>query len=243
MPVLLLLLLAGPLCADTLSDLRGTLERLKGLEAVRGRLSIQSWSRNGEGKKSKEKRSGGEVQVEDGPQGLRLGWTATQIQAARKDAQAKAVNPDAATPNLETLKALDAVEATRLLGYAEHLSLLLQGAQLLEERADSYQGKPARLLVLKPEVRMSAEDKEVIKRFEVSLKLWLGADGVPVAMEEAQAYKGSKFLISFTGTRNENLTFGRVGNRLVALQCTRSSSGSGMGMTNESKTVTTLAIY
>ena len=241
---LALLLLAAPaLFADTLSDLRGALEHLKGQDPVRAKVEIRTWNKNGEGKKSKERVSAGQVQVEDGPQGLRLGWTAAQMQSARKDAQAKAVDPEAATPNLETLKALDAAEASRLLSYADSLGLMLQGAQLLEDKPEAYQGKPARMLLLKPEARFSAEDKDIIKSFEVSLKVWVGPDGIPLGLEKTLRFKGSKFLISFRGSQAESTSLARVGNRLVAMQCTKETSGSGMGMTSQGKTVSNLTLF
>jgi hypothetical protein len=241
---LLLLLLAGPtLLADPVADLRVALERFKGLETVKGRVDIQSWNKSGEGKKLKERQSSGQVQVEDGPQGLRLGWTAQQIQAARKDALAKAANPEAATPNMESLRALDVADASRMLSYADHLGLMLQGAALLEDRPDTYQGKPARLLVLKPESRFSAEDKEVIKSFEASLRIWVGPDGVPVGLEEATSFKGSKFLITFKGSHSESTALGRSGNRLVALRSTKETTGSGMGMSTQGKVVASLTLF
>jgi hypothetical protein len=239
----LVLLVCPALFADPVADLRGTLERFKGMEAVKGRVDLQSWNKSGEGKKLKERQSSGQVQVEDGPQGLRLGWTAQQIQAARKDALAKGANPEAATPNLDSLRALDVADASRMLSYAEHLGLMLQGAILLEDRADTYLGKPARLLVLKPEARFSAEDKEVIKSFEASLKVWVGPDGVPVGLEEATSFKGSKFLITFKGSHSESTSLGRAGTRLVALRSTKETTGSGLGMSSQGKVVASLTLY
>ena len=239
----LLLLTSSGLFADPITELRATLEHFKGQEPVKGKVELQSWSKSGEGKKLKERQSTGLVQVEDGPQGLHLGWTAQQLQAARKDALAKALNPEAATPNLDSLKALDIAEAAEMLSYADTLLVNVQGAEVLEDRPDAYQGKPARLLVLKPASHMSAEDKETIKSFESSLKIWLGSDGVPLGLEESLNYKASKFLITFKGSKSSSITLGRSGHRLVALRSAKDNTGSGMGMSTQGKVVAVLTLF
>jgi hypothetical protein len=239
--VLFLLLPAG-LFANPVADLRASLERFRGQEPVRGRVEIQIWNRTGEGKKARERAGSGQMQVEDGPQGLRLGWTAPQMQAARQDALARAGNPEAAAPNLDCLKAVDAAEASRMLNFADYLEVLLQGAQVLEDRPEPYQGRPARLLVLKPEAHVSAEERDLIKSLEIRLKVWLGVDGVPLGLEESVAFTGSKFFLTFHGGHSESTTLARVGRRLVALRCTRESNASGMGLSTQGRVVANLVL-
>ena len=239
----LALLAALPCAADGLSDLRGTLSRLKGGEAIRAMATIQNWSQEGEGKKAHIKQSQSTVQLEDGPNGLRLGWTSSQVQGARKESQLKAMDPETATPNLDSLGALNGLNATAFLSPSDFLLQQLTGATVLEDKSDTWLGKPARLVVFKLDPAVGAEEKSMIKDRKETLKVWLDGHGVPLATEHAIAIKASKFLISFTANNREAHNLAVLGNRLVVQSETKESSGSGMGFSNTSKKVTTLSFY
>lgn len=239
----LLLLAALPCAADGLSELRGTLGKLQGSEAIHATAEIQNWSQDGEGKKARIKQTRSTVRIEDGPNGLRLGWTPAQIQAARKESQLKAVNPEAVTPNLDSLSALNGLGATTFLSQSDHLLQQLKGATLLEDRADGYQGKPSRLLVFKLDPVVSADEKSMVKDRKETLKVWLDDHGVPLATEHAMNIKASKFLISFTANNRQVRKLAVLGNRLVVSDETQENSGSGMGFSNTSKKVTALVFY
>lgn len=239
----LFLLAALPCAADGLADLRGVLSRLQGGEAIHAMAEIQNWRQEGEGKKARVKQSHSTVQLEDGPNGLRLGWTSTQIQGARKETQLKAADPDAATPNLDSLTALNGLSATTFLSQSDHLLQQLKGATILEDRSDASQGKPARLLVFKLDPAIGAEEKSMIKDRKETLKVWLDGNGVPMATEHVIAIKASKFLISFTANNREARKLAVLGNRLVVSSETQENSGSGMGFSNTSKKVTALSFY
>jgi len=239
----LFLLAALPCAADGLADLRSTLSRLQGSEAIRATADIQNWSQDGEGKKARGKQSRSSVQLEDGPNGLRLGWTSSQIQGARKESQLKTANPEAATPNLDSLSALNGLGATAFLSQGDHLLQQLKSATVLEDRLDTHLGKPARLLVFKLEKVVDAEEKSMVKDRKETLKVWLDDHGVPLATEHAVAIKASKFLISFTASNREARKLAVMGNRLVVQSETKENSGSGMGFSNTSKKVTALSFY
>jgi hypothetical protein len=237
------LLTALPCAADGLADLRGALSRLQGGEAIRATANIQNWSQEGEGKKARVKQSHNTVQIEDGPNGLRLGWTSAQIQSARKESQLKAKDPEAATPNLDSLSALNGLGATSFLSQGDHLLQQLNSATLLEDKADSCQGEPARLVVFKLDPAVGAEEKSMIKDRKETLKVWLDGHGVPIATEHMVFIKASKFLISFTANNRETRKLAVLGNRLVVRSETKESSGSGMGFSNTSKKVTALTFF
>lgn len=236
------LLAATALHADGLGDLRAALQRLQGREAIRARAEVNTTSLNGEGKKQKSRQSHGAVLLEEGPGGLRLGWTPEQMDAARAETRRKKADPEAATPNLDSLRALNAEDASEMLGAAPALLVKLTQAKVLEDRAEAYGGKPARLLHLQMEPALSAETRDVMKKYEQRLKVWLDADGTPLGAEESVDFKGSKFLISFGGTSKETSVFRKVGGRLVAERTTKETSGSGMGMSSSGKTVVALTL-
>lgn len=237
------LLATLPCAADGLADLRGTLARLQGGEAIHAMADIQNWSQNGEGKKARVKQSHSTVQIEDGPNGLRLGWTSLQIQNARKESQLKATDPEAPTPNLDSLSALNGLGATAFLSQSDHLLQQLKGATVLEDRPDTCQGKPARLVVFKLDPAVGAEEKSMIKDRKETLKVWLDDHGVPLATEHAAAIKASKFLISFIANNHQTCKLAVMGNRLVVSNETQENSGSGMGFSNTTKKMTALTFF
>ena len=239
----LLLITALPCAADGLTELRGTLAKLQGTEAIHAKADIQTWSQDGEGQNARIRQSRSTVQLEDGPTGLRLGWTSSQIQSARKEAQLKAADPEAATPNLDSLSALNGLGATDFLSQSDHLLQQLKGATVLEDRPDSYQGKPTRLVVFKLEKVVDTEEKSMVKDRKETLKVWLDDRGVPLATEHATAIKASKFLISFTANNREARKLAVLGNRLVVANETKENSGSGMGFSNTTKKVTALTFF
>jgi hypothetical protein len=228
--------------AEPLADLKGTLARFNGNEPISGRVEFQQISQGGEDKKGKSRQSQATIAVDAGPQGLKLGWSTAQLQAARREARAKQVDKDAATPNLDALSALSARDAAKLLDYADELDEQLTNAKLLEDRAGSWQGQPARLLRLKLPAPMNGEDAKMINSFEHEFQLWLGPDGVPVGLERNLSFKASKFLISFEGGEKETLQLGRVGTRLVVLDSRKEARGAGLGFSSSSSTHTVLRL-
>lgn len=238
------LVLPGVLqAADGLSELRGALGKLQGTEAIRAKADIQRWSRDGEGKKARTRQSRSNIQIEDGPGGLHLGWTPQQIAGARKESLVKAANPEAETPNLDALKALDGLSATSLISHADFLLQQLGSATLMEDRREIYQGRPARLLVFKLEPVLDAEQKSAVKSIEEKLKVWLDDHGVPLGTDHTLALKASKFLITFTVNNHDERKLVVLGNRLLVQSEIHEDSGSGMGMSGSSRKVTALSIY
>ncbi len=244
MRLLLLLLLAAPalLCADGLTDLRATLQKMQSDQPLRARVEIRTRRLGGESDKQKQSQAISAVLVESGPQGLILSWSPEQIKQSRKAAWAETANPDAPKSDLATLKALAAGEALNLLDAADPLRRGLEKAVLQEDRRDTYQGKPVRLLVIKVELGLDEEERKALKSSEAILKLWLDGDGVPLAMERDVQARFSKFLIGFRVHEHETREFQRAGGRLVVTRASKDSSGSGLGHSDESHTTTAVTL-
>lgn len=244
MKLLLLFLLAAPalLFADGLADVRATLEKLQSDQPLRARVEIKTRRLGGESDKQKQSQAISAVMVESGPQGLTLSWSPEQIKQSRKAAWAQTANPDAPESDLATLKALAAGEALNLLDAADSLRRGLEKAVLQDDKRDTYQGKPVRLLVIRVDLRLDEEERKALKSSEAILKLWLDGDGVPLAMERDIQAKFSKFLIGFRVHEHETREFQRAGGRLVVIRASKDSSGSGLGHSDESHTTTTVTL-
>ena len=244
MRLLLLFLVTAPalLFADGLADVRATLQKLQSDQPLRARVEINTRRLGGESDKQKQSQAISSLIVESGPQGLTLSWSPEQIKQSRKAAWTQTANPDAPKSDLATLKALAAGEALNLLDAADPLRRGLEKAVLQEERRDTYQGKPVRLLVIKVDLGLDEEERKALKSSEAILKLWLDGEGVPLAMERDIQARFSKFLIGFRVHEHETREFQRAGGRLVVTRASKDSSGSGFGHSDESHTTTTVTL-
>lgn len=231
----------SPLRADTLSDLKARLGKLKGSEPLRASVERQIWSRSGDEKKPVVTQGKATAWVEENPQGLKLFWSRDQIHQAAQEAKAREADPEKTTPTREAMSSLDALGFDDYFNSAAKMLLDLDQATLTEERTDTFDGKPARLLILKLAPRLSQRDRKYIKELEAGAKLWLDGEGMPVAAEDSVKVKGrAMMVITFASEQKNQFRFTRIGNRLVTLHHQFESSGSGGGESGQNKRVTTL---
>jgi len=236
------LLLAGSLLqADTLTDLKTALTRLNGQEALKASMDYAFWSKQGDDKKPIITEGKATTLVEDGPQGLKMSWNRAQIQTASQEARLQAKDPEKKGTTRRAIEALKAIEVSEYLNGAEELLRTLEQSQLLEEKGETWQGKPAKLLQFKLVPKLSKQDQKYVKEMEATAKVWVGADGMPLAAETQVHTKGRALLvISFEQQQKETYQFTRVGNRLVVTHHTKENSGSGGGERGQSKSVVTV---
>ncbi len=241
---LLSLLLLGSLAqADTLSDLKGLLPRLNGAEPIKATVDYQFWNRQGDDKKPLITEGRATTQVEDGPQGLRMTWSRNTLQAAAQEAKAKALDPEKKTPTRRALEGVKALEVSDYLNGADELLRTLEQSQLVQERLDTWEGKPAKLLQLKVTPKLGQQERKYIKEMEATARVWVSSEGLPLAAETEIRMKGRALLvISFEQHQKEAFQFTRAGNRLVVLRHAQESSGSGGGEKGQTKTVMSLSL-
>ncbi|MCE1204983.1 MAG: hypothetical protein LWW79_10305 [Holophagaceae bacterium] len=237
-----LLSLALPLGANGLDDLRSSLQKLQGSEPVKATLDHSFWRQTMDDKKPTVSQGKVTAQLEDGPQGLKVAWGRGTLQQAAKELAAQEREPDRPAPTRIALRNVDPLEVGESLNHAEALLRDLAQAQIQEEKTDTWQGKPARLLVLKLTPKIPESQRKYLKELKVEAKVWVGGDGVPLAFSSSVAYKGSRMFISFEGGNTQELQFSRVGNRLVATRTTSEDRSSGFGASSQTKKTTTLTL-
>jgi hypothetical protein len=226
-------LLALPAHADGLSDLKAALVRLQGQAPLKGSVSVKSESRISEGKEDELSTALAQIQFDDSVQGLRLTYPGAALTKATQEEAAQASNPKATTPTASGLKSLSFSDVRDMARAAENLQRDIASASLKSERADSYQGQPARVLLL--DVPQKKQDKYV-KKFESTVEVWIAADGTPLASKARQRVEGSAFVvISFEMLNTEEQVFSVVGDRLIATKRTVTNSGSGAGQKGSGK--------
>jgi len=114
---------------------------------------------------------------------------------------------------------------------------------VIEDRPDTREGHPVHLLAVKLPLPLSDKDKKFVKESGMTVRLWLGPDGLPLAAETKMALKGRALLvISFETTETEEFRFAVIGHRLVVLRRAKETRSSGAGESNSRKSVATLSV-
>jgi hypothetical protein len=237
--VTLLALAAPP--AGPVADLAAALARLPATTPVRARVEHRFAFTAGDDKP----RPDGVIEalVAAGPDGLQVTWGPGVLKEADQEEQRRAADPEARTPVRDTLADLRPLALARALDATPELLRALQQSELLESRAEAKDGAPATLLTLKVTPVLGTRDRRYVKEVTATLRLWLGADGLPVAAEQLVQAKGRAFIvISFESEQLESFRFTRVGDRLVVVRAETDQRSEGAGDKSHRHSVTTVTL-
>jgi len=221
---------AASLRADALSALKAALTAQSGGGGVRARVDYSLRQQEGDDKETVKMEGKAGTVVEDSDLGMRIFWDRATMDAAAGELAARAANPDKKAPTRRVMDALDPQTLSDYLNAVPSLQRKLEGAQLVEEREDVFEGRKLRLLVVRLQPKLTAQDKKYVKHTESTARIWVGVDGLPVASESHFFVKGRAFLvISFDSSEESRLRFGTVAGRLVVLHHEKTTGGSGGG--------------
>ena len=235
---------SGSAQADGLADLKAALTRLQGQTPLKAVLEIQRKSRQGEGKELEENHGKASIALEDGARGLQLLYGKDLLVRAELEENAKEKDPKAKTPTLSALRDISASELRPMISAAGNLLRKMEKAVFKSEKAQDYNGKPARLLSFDiPLESISEKDRKYIKKYEGSLDIWIGADGTPLASHTKDNTSGRAFVvITFEAKSEDQSTYSVAGERLITIRKESKSSGSGAGEKGESQVTKTLTV-
>ncbi len=214
--------------ADALSDLKAALSRLQGQTPIKGHIAVKSENRQNEGKDDARTDLGAaQVAFDDGPQGLRLSYPQPLLAKVQQEDTAKDVNPKAPTPTATGLSSLAYQDVRQMTRAADGLLRTLNRSTFKSERADTWQGQPARVVSFDVPLR---EPNKYTKKFTNLLEVWVAPDGTPLAARQVQNISGrAMMVISFEMSATEETQYAVVGERLVAVRRSVRSSGEGAG--------------
>jgi hypothetical protein len=230
----------APLRADEVAELAAILARYPATEEVRGSLELHL-SRNSHEEHWADL-SRVTVEVEDGPEGVKLGMPRTTSRLALQELRNQTLDPAKHTPTYSALQTLNLNEVALDLNCAAPLAQDLSLGRIVEVGAGTYLGRPARLLVLSLPPRLSQEARKHVKAADSRLSIWIGADGVPLGAEKIEHTRGRFLVLYFDTLRKQTWTYGRNGNRIFATRHELSDSASGMGQDIRSSIVATLSL-
>jgi hypothetical protein len=233
----LLLVYAGAAHAsDGAQSLREALARFKNQSPVKAQLQVR-----GETKGEDETGpSSAQLQVEDGPQGLRLSYPQAVLAQAQQEELAKDRDPKAQTPTVAGLRQLDLADARDMLRAADGLQRRLARASFKGEKAEVWQGQPARKLTFELE---NLRPHKYVKDYSGQLDVWVNEQGQPLASRAVQKVSGRAYVVISFDMSNEDETVYQVsGDRLVATRRVTKGQGSGAGEKGSSNKTLTLSI-
>ncbi len=229
------LLLANSAFANGLDDLKLALAPLQGQGALHGTYESKTQRTEMDGKVVKSSENGAvSAQVEDDVNGFLIRWDHALMKRAADEAKPVAKGAKKVQALTHLIESSSAPAVAQTLNYAPKLLQYLANSQLRSERADTYQGKPARLIEVNIVPPEEDEPKVSIKENSHVAQIWLGADGLPLSATVKHSVKASMMLVlSFEQASKEEFTFSVVANRLVIVK--RDEQGSAKGFGNDSQ--------
>ena len=219
------------------------MHRLNGRDLVKASVAFEFSNRHGTAQKPVVEEGRATLLVEEGPEGLRMFWSREQIETAGRELRDQTQDPDRPTPMRRAMELLSTTVLSDYFDGAGGLLRTLDQAQIVEDKSAAWRGHPARLLVCTLTPRISEQERMYIKELEATAKVWVGADGIPLAAESWVRTKGRIILvIGFELSEKEEFGFTRSGNRLIVTHHIKESSGSGSGERGQQKTVADLTL-
>ena len=237
LPVAVLALCGSLLRADGLADLRAALKGLPPPTKVKVRIEEDSQERE-EGKDRTEHRT---VVVEDGPDGSRILEDSRPAPAQAGQGEAKSGGKKGGGKKEGGAKGPvkrngDFRDALRP---SEGLLEQLEKARLLEEKAETRDGRPARRLKLAMDLDLDAEARSHLKQANHEATVWIGQDGLPMAMTHRIEMKARVLLFASVWTKIEiQRRFQWHQNRLLLLDEQADVQGAALGKTFSAKDTT-----
>lgn len=224
--LLFLLFLTPTVHADALQDVRSSLRRFGGSQPVRAQIDLETRNET-----RSESAAQGKIRfiAEENEQGFSLRYASSISDAAVAEARAERLDPERKSPTRTALAAVDELEMLDMLNVAQLLLRDLERAAVAFDGAGSLNGKPARLLRFKITPSIPAAQKKRVKLAEMTLSMWLGADGVPLAVEKASRWKASFVVVSFESRKKETFQLSPYRDRLIATRQVEESNSSGLG--------------
>lgn len=226
---LLALLFAHSAFASGLDDLKVALATLQGQGSLRGTYEARQYKNDLEKKSRGPESASASAQVEDDADGFQIRWDRAVLKRAMAEAK-----PGKSANSVEPLTSLigsaSATKLAQVVNYAPVLLQTLSVGQLKSERADTWNGKPARLLELTIAEQDPEDDKVSMKENVRTAQVWIGQDGIPLAASFSRKVRAKVMMfMSFEMSNKDDYTFGVVANRLVVLKREEQGTAKGMG--------------
>lgn len=214
-----------PLSADTLAEMKTALGRLTARTPLRATWSHES-SDSTSGKFANGK-SSRHVSVE-----------------AAQDAGTFRVEMSRSITR-EALSSVSAADIANDLDFAHAFTELLDSGTVSEEKRVTWNGTPARLVVL--QLKEPKHERQItigkVSFAENRLSVWIGGDDVPLAAEHVRKASAGFLMFHGDSTMRESWQFARKDDHFVIARREAWTSFSGLGQQGQVHSIVTVAIH
>jgi len=236
--VLSLLLLAVPLAADPIGDLRAVLQKYpaKGKFVASANFTV---AQNAQEKAANAQNGSTTLDIESGAAGLQIRVPPAALESARSEEGVKKRDPKSATPTRTAMAALALFDVLDSVDSGAMLLNDLDQATLVSAKPFPLNGTPATLVQVK--VKPTIVPTRFVKEPKIELRVWVGSDGVPIAAERESNFSASVMVISASNVRKEHWDLSVAGDRLYASKHDEENKVSAVGksaVTKKSMTLT-----
>lgn len=239
--IFVFLLLCPFLHADPLAELKAKLSAVQPAQALKATVAYESSAQSGDEKNPAIGHA--TAVVEESGAGLRIQWSRALMDEAVAEELARTKDQNL-PPRIR--RAMDSLGATTLHDYLNAGPVILRQlslAELVEETPVMWRGQPARLLSLKITPTVSDKMKKYLKEIKATAKIWLDAEGWPLAAEHTVDVRGRAFLvISFDQHEHHEYEYAQTNGHLVTTRHAKETSGSGGGESGQTKALATIRV-
>lgn len=225
---LCLMFMTSIACADGFGHLKRTLAGLEGKQPIEAKLAFSHSQINGndDGKAGAPATVHAEVGADSG--GVRLSFERRTLDLAVSES--RQTDPESKRPVSGALSQILVTDVDEYLNAAPKLLAPLERAELISEKMETWRGQPARVISLKLNPVLGKQERKYVKKLDATAKVWIGADGLPLAAEQNYVYSGRAMLvINFESSSRESFEFDKRGDRLVVVRHRREDITSGGG--------------
>jgi len=218
---------AAAAAGDPLTDLRATLHRYPATQRFSASASVEV---KGDAKDDGGARAGStSFEVESGPTGFVIRVLPDTLSAAGKEAESKKRDPDNTTPTRTAMVALSIFDVIDAVDTGAMLLNELNGATLVERTPCTLAGKPATLLRIKVKPTLASTHSRFVKEPAIELRVWVGANGIPIVAERDSNYSASLVVIRAANVRKERWLLAVAADRLFASRTEEENRASVAG--------------
>ena len=229
--------------ADTVSDLKSAVSALHGTHPLHATVEMQR-TRKSEGRFVNQASVGSAtVEVTSDAEGLRISVSKALLDRAARETREHQIDTKRPASTRDTLDDIDAVAVAESVDFSEAFLRLVALCKPVSESRTTFQGKPARVLVMK----VTEPTREATTMFHVNfsddrLTIWVGDDSLPMAAERRQ--KGSAGFLFIRGemSSRHSWSFSRRDDRLIVTRYEMTYLGTGFGQRGEGRTVETITM-
>ena len=232
--LLFTVLFAGSAFADALGDVRGALQRMTAAEPLHAVVQLDR-ARHSHGRFLNDDFDGSAVfDVDADASGIRVSYSRSLLQRATNEDWAKELDPKRGAGTRDALAEAQPRSIEMAVDAAGMLLHLVNRGRIVEQKIETVQGRPERMLVFREPTGDTGDPGGVATTAD-SFTLWISADGLPVRAKRERKGSGGVLFIRVNTVRTETWTFAARGDHLVAMRFDDHSTVDGPGQHGDAR--------